>query len=78
LSNKINRLIIKNVDYISFKSTGFYLLKELLENRTITTPEKTYKLPENLIVILIIEKEWLFFFSELNEDKIKFKLIKDY
>lgn len=59
LENKINKLIIKNLQYISLESIGYKLLKELLDNRTLTIENNKIEIDNKIEIIVIIDEETL-------------------
>lgn len=64
INGEILRLIIKHCDYITFESTGFKLCLELLKKRKLTLPDKVIEIPKELKIVLVVDKEWLYFYNK--------------
>jgi len=74
LENKIDRIIFKNIEYISFNSTGFKLYKQLCKENKIILPDKEIVFPDTINTLIIPDKEWLDIFNNENFFKlIEFK-----
>jgi len=75
--NKIKRIIIKNIDYIGFETTGFQLCLELISNRTLTiTKDIKYKIPDNIDIIIIPDFEWINFLKNYTKKNNLFLNLK--
>lgn len=77
IKNKtIFRIVVKNLEYISFNSLGYYLIFDLYINRKISVGEKDYKIPDNLEFLFIVDEEFILIQDELfkknkEEEKLK-------
>jgi hypothetical protein len=64
---KAYRIVIKNLDYISFNSIGYSMVLDLYERSIIKTPDKEYKILTGVDMIFIVDKEFIILQKLLKE-----------
>jgi len=78
-NKNIFRLVVKNLEYISFNSLGYYLIFDLYINRKISAGGVDYSIPSTLEFLFIVDEEFILIQDELfkKDEAEKEKLKKE-